>query len=294
MAGRGTVTYDLLSCRIFAVANNWDISQHHQRMSRKMDTVEKTHRKPSKMRRFLRSYFGRIVVALILIVVISSSIWWQTFAEYQKELRIAQRIEASGGSAGFGGFPALFYSFYPFRVCARINFVLLADCKKTERLLEQLKELRHLQHLNIRDTAVTDAELVNLQGQTSLVWLGLSDTKITDAGLNHLRGLDQLTFLSLHGTQISNSGLKKLSGMKWPNLRSLQLSRTQITDAGLEHLKGMNISELNLGATAVTDAGLEHLKGMTTLKEIRLAHARTTPSGQAELQKALPNCTIIP
>jgi hypothetical protein len=61
---------------------------------------EKSHRNPSAMLRFLRSYLGRAAVGLILTFVISSSNWWQAFSEYQKVERIARRIMDAGGIAG--------------------------------------------------------------------------------------------------------------------------------------------------------------------------------------------------
>ena len=68
---------------------------------------------------------------------------------------------------------------------------------------------------------------------------------------------------------------------------SLRLS-TSITDAGLVHLKGLpNLQNLSLFGTKVTDAGLVHLKALTELQELNLRDA-----GVADLQKALPNCTI--
>ena len=68
---------------------------------------------------------------------------------------------------------------------------------------------------------------------------------------------------------------------------SLRLS-TSITDAGLVHLKGLpNLQNLSLFGTKVTNAGLVHLKGLTELQELNLRDA-----GVADLQKALPNCTI--
>jgi len=229
-----------------------------------MDTTEVTPRKPSKMRRFLRSYFGRAVIGLILIFAISSWHLWQAFAEYQKEERIAEKIWNAGGGVGRRGLIPAY---------RRIISVHLRDCKKPNGLPENVNELRHLQELNLTNYLVTDADL------------------------EHLRGLNQLEDLWLRGTQISDSGLENLRGLT--KLRRLDLSYTQISDAGLEHLKGMNISELCLGETAamedvlgaVSEAALEHLKGMTNLKRLIFFN---TPTNRAELQKALPNCKISP
>jgi hypothetical protein len=49
---------------------------------------------------------------------------------------------------------------------------------------------------------------------------------------------------------------------------------------------------LSLTNTQVTDAGMVHLAELTTLKLLYLNNTQVTDAGVAELQKALPNCSI--
>ncbi len=49
---------------------------------------------------------------------------------------------------------------------------------------------------------------------------------------------------------------------------------------------------VRLSGPEVTDAGLAHLAGLTALKELDLTRTDVTDVGVAELQKALPNCSI--
>ena len=39
---------------------------------------------------------------------------------------------------------------------------------------------------------------------------------------------------------------------------------------------------------------LEHLKGLTSLEELSLYNTQVTDAGVQDLQKALPNCKIVP
>ena len=43
----------------------------------------------------------------------------------------------------------------------------------------------------------------------------------------------------------------------------------------------------------ITNAGLEHLKGLTELQDLLIHCTKTTNTGIAKLQKALPNCKIV-
>ncbi len=221
--------------------------------------------KRSAAQRFLRSYFGRICVALLLIVLIVSSLWRQVIAEYKNEQRIALRVQAAGGIADFGGIPASFYTFYPLRIYARVVAVNLSDCEIPEGLVTDLKTLSRIERLHIRNAPITDADLINLQSLKRLSSLQLANTKITDAGVENLRGMS-ISRLSLQGREL--------------------------TDAGLEHLKELpNLTHLMIVNTKISDAGLEHLKTMPNLKSIRMLATKTTPIGRAELQKSLPNST---
>jgi hypothetical protein len=50
---------------------------------------------------------------------------------------------------------------------------------------------------------------------------------------------------------------------------------------------------LSLSTTAVTDAGLVHLMKLDNLGVLNLNRTKVTDAGAAELQKALPRCTIF-
>lgn len=68
----------------------------------------------------------------------------------------------------------------------------------------------HRLDIDLKGTAVTDADLAFLEGRTDLDYLNLSDTQITDAGLRHLRNAKKLTVLDLRGTQVTTEGVQTL------------------------------------------------------------------------------------
>lgn len=256
-----------------------------------MDAIEKTPRKPSKMRRFFRSFLGRAVIGLILIAIVCSCVWGQVIVGRLKEERIAQKIAEAGGSAGFGGrmfpFPlSYFWIFRSHRRCVQVN---LSRCKVPGGLLDEFKEFHQLEILSLDNSTITDADLEHLHGLDQLQFLSLAKTQVSGSGLENLRRMTNLRRLDLTDTAVSDAGLRYLKGASVSNL---DLTRTAVTEAGLEHLKELpNLTGLHFDDMDISDVGIEHLKGIANLKHLMF---NRTPRNKAELQKALPNCTIRP
>ena len=154
-----------------------------------------------------------------------------------------------------------------------------------------LEEVNSLESLYLRNTKVTDTDLVYLKELKNLDSLSLRGTKITSQGLAHLKTLKTLRWLDLSATKITGVGLVHLKILN--NLTFLFLNGTRVTDANLVYLKSfINLKRLNLGFTQITDAGLIHLKSLKNLRWIRLYKTKVTDAGIKELKKALPNCNI--
>lgn len=73
-----------------------------------------------------------------------------------------------------------------------------------------------------------------------------------------------------------------------------------VADADLRHLKSLpNVKYLQLHRVQLSDAGLAHIAGLKKLKQLELSGLYLPPvtsitqTGVNELQKALPNCSII-
>ncbi len=88
--------------------------------------------------------------------------------------------------------------------------VALGDTRIMDSDLVHLKNISHLDWLNLYNTPITDEGLVHLRCLTKLRGLYLNDTNITDAGLPHLESLDNLDTLSLENTRVTFEGLRKL------------------------------------------------------------------------------------
>lgn len=268
--------------------------------------------------RFIRRHSVRIVGGAVLVTAVSIAVF--VWMPYQRELRIARKIEAVGGKVDFqfcgpSWIPQLIRKTVP--LFDRIQYVnlhgteavpadVLAEFGSLHGLeglglggtqiagLEQLKGIVRFNVLVLSGTKVTDAGLEHVQGLRNLKDLQLYETHVTDAGLEHLKGLTSLRILHIRGTPIDGTGLAFLKGFS--NLRWLCLSDSGITDAGLEHLNHLtSLEELWLDGTHVTNVGLKHLEGMTGLRKLNLpSEPQTTASGRATLRKALPGCVITP
>lgn len=131
------------------------------------------------------------------------------------------------------------------------------------RYLHLLAPLRRLRRLDLKEIAVTDSGLDQLQGLADLEDLNLSWTRITDTGLMQLR--------------------------RFQHLRTLKLASTEIGDAGLLALVSLDrLETLDLSGTKVTDAGLQYLGELTSLRHVYLWRSKVTPEGVKSLKRILP------
>jgi len=113
--------------------------------------------------------------------------------------------------------------------------------------------------VNLRQTAIEDADLIPLRNLNGLQRLNLGETRITNDGLQHLAGLTGLKALDLSSTQITGKGLEHLHRLT--ALEYLYLSRTKVGDADLRHLKELTIlRHLDVTGTAVSNEGVEEIK----------------------------------
>ncbi len=151
--------------------------------------------------------------------------------------------------------------------------------------------LKSLRILTLDGESVTNDDLAQLEGLTRLQKLDLGYTVVTDAGLAHLKRLTALRWLCLYATGVKGEGLANLQGLT--ALHCLSLANTLLTDGGLPYLKGLTaLQDLDLNGNRISDAGFVNLKGLTALQTLSLRGTSVTDAGTADLQKALPKCTI--
>ena len=202
------------------------------------------------------------------------------------------------------------------RGLTRLQVLDLSSTNVTDAALEHLQGLTELRELVLTSTKVGDSGLRHLNSLTELQKLGGNSTRIGDAGLDHVRELINLEKLELEGCMVTDSGLARLEGMT--KLQELDISRTQVTDTGMQHVGRLNslrtlrlvntlltdaglahlrrltrLQTLDLRGTYVSDEGLRHLKELTHLQKLDLWLTRVTQAGAKDLQREMPNVTIV-
>lgn len=209
------------------------------------------------------------IVMAALVLALVAVILGPGMSTYRRHSAIAH-VEKLGGKtharsrrlAGLGPLSAA----VPDSAFNVVTSVSLLDVRLGDSDLDCLRELPHIEALELSDTQATDRNLQSLSCLTKLELLNLQHTNISDPGLDHLKGLSKLRVLSLSYTEISDRGLARLKGLS--GLRRLDLVATRVTDAGLEHLEGLPLLEqVNLRKTKVTAAGITELQRvLPTLK----------------------------
>ena len=160
--------------------------------------------------------------------------------------------------------------------------------------LKSLVGLKHLNHIGLHSTFISDAGLEQVGKLTTLQNIILSADRISDDGLHYLETIPKLNLdlMSPSIAQISDSRLAALSRLD--NLDVLSFHKCHFTDEGsLKRLQNMaQLKGLNFFECDITDTGLQYLHGFTNLLGIHLEKSHATAQGIRELQKSLPNCRI--
>jgi hypothetical protein len=127
---------------------------------------------------------------------------------------------------------------------------------ETEKILEEVRKLGG------------KVELDEMAAGKPVIFIKLNDIPVEDAFVIRVASIATLRKLHLASTKAGDEALKSVGKMK-----------------ELEHL--------DLAFAPVTDSGLKHLHSLKNLKRVRLSFTKVTDDGVAELQKALPETTII-
>ena len=158
---------------------------------------------------------------------------------------------------------------------------LLLSNKQQITDLAEVKELRNLTRLVLRDSPVSD--LTPLAGLTQLNSLALMGSQVND--LSPLQGLTHLQWLYVVGNPVDD--LTPLSGLTY--LGNLGLMNCRIID--LKPLAGLTkLTELNLKGNRINN-----LTPLTGLKNLKLLYLQDNPvpeDQKALIGKALPDCKI--
>ncbi len=128
---------------------------------------------------------GKDQIILSLIITTAIGIILLGYAEYFRELRIANEIKTLGGVARIDNTaPAGLPEFWPYD---RIESICLVMANITPKTASDLGSLRSLQSLSLTATNVTDSDLEQLSRLVNLQVLYLNDTRTTAQGRAKLR-----------------------------------------------------------------------------------------------------------
>lgn len=151
----------------------------------------------------------------------------------------------------------------------------------------------NLLEANLRQRSFVPEELHVFAACTRLDYLDLGGTAANDESLRALAASTRFKTLALWGTSISDASLPWVG--RQVGLQRLYLQNTKIKDEGVKHLEGLQKLEyLELNDTPITDECIPSLSKLIALKQVFLHRTKISPAGRAQLQKALPGCTIEP
>jgi Leucine-rich repeat (LRR) protein len=141
----------------------------------------------------------------------------------------------------------------------------------------------HVVTLNLSGNQISN--ISPLQSLTNLSDLNLSGNRISDVA--SLRSLTKLTRLTLSNNTISNlASMESLTGLTYLDLRNNEINN--ISSLG----SLTRLTELNLSSNKITD--IMPLRSLKNLDKLTIFNNPIQPISQViDLQKDLPNCTII-
>jgi hypothetical protein len=98
-------------------------------------------------------------------------------------------------------------------------------------------------------------------------------------------------YVDLREVKSVDAALKAIA--HYPQVGWIVLKQTDLTEAGMKHMSAFpQLQILDVSGTKITDASLKNHKGLTHLRYVWLDGTKVTAAGVAELQKALPKCSI--
>ncbi len=141
--------------------------------------------------------------------------------------------------------------------------------------------------VELSSTRVTDDDLKNLQGLTSLNRLSFWDTGITDRGLANLTDngrvpLPKLASVRAMRTKISEDGIGFLKGS---NLYRLHIGETSVSDLTSVCQNFPTLVELEIHRTGITRDGLKHLDQLPILKQLTVSGDQWRDGGRDHIEK---------
>ena len=157
--------------------------------------------------------------------------------------------------------------------------------------LKQLSRLSKLQSIRANVPDASDEGISHLSSCTSLWGVTLLRVRIRGPGIAKLRSVKRLDLWFQPSGGFSDEGLSHVAGLRL--LYHLSLRFVSISDEGLIHLQPLkNLQELSLQGGSVTDEGLVGLAKLPQLKTLRLYEMQLTPDGRDRFKQLRPDCDV--
>jgi hypothetical protein len=164
--------------------------------------------------------FGVRLAALALAALLAAGCQRRDTTNYD-ELEKQKQQQAAASAEGMG--IQAVRKRYPQGEAWAVN---LSGKQVTDATFNSLKQLDHITELDLSKTAVTDAQLAQVNEIGALLLkLNLSNTAVTDAGLAQLTNLLVLSDLNLAGTKVTPAGVAafKKARANDPRVRNLKV-----------------------------------------------------------------------
>ncbi|MBN2723379.1 MAG: hypothetical protein JXR95_04845 [Deltaproteobacteria bacterium] len=146
-----------------------------------------------------------------------------------------------------------------------------------DKAAENIKNLK-LRNLDIEGTGVTEFGMDELKNIRTLEKLNISFLALSPEILGYLRKLPRLVSLTMRNSNLTTKSLKRIG--KLETLKELDLSGSKIDDSVTVELgKLKNLQVLRLDETTISDTGFKHIVSLHKLKSLSLM--KSSVSGTA-------------
>jgi hypothetical protein len=222
----------------------------------------------SRLRFSLRQLAFYVFLCALFLCLAGVVVDWQGLRDYKQEKTLVARLIGIDGSVTWNN--------------RHVQHLNLERSDVSNNRLRTLDQFPQLESLNLNHSKVNDDDLLHVARATSLIQLELTFTPISHQGLAHLASLTNLQILRLPSTPLTDEGLKTVAQLG--ELRELNIESTKVTDDGLKLIATLpHLSDLKLKGTDTTDEGIASLAACSNLRVLHLHHLPITDAGLAHL-----------
>lgn len=167
--------------------------------------------------------------------------------------------------------------------------VYLFGTSTTDKGISFIKDLPHLDSLDVSDTKVTPAAIKSLKNFPNMQYLGLKNVAGAKELVSDLSRSKSLRILNFANSDLTDDDLKLLS--KIDTLQFLTVdANPNVTNEGIKQFK--NLIALGIAGTNVTPDSIDIFKTMSNLRAITLSNGKWSAQDVQNLLAEMPNLTV--